>query len=81
MVPHTVKLLSPTVIRDVCSKTAGRWVGVSTALEDGAKGMVATGMSREGDSRGAHYLPRVTVQKRIIAIIAPRQQNRSPVKV
>lgn len=45
MVPHTVKLLSPTVIRDVCSKTGGSWEGVSTALKDGAKGMFATGMS------------------------------------
>lgn len=55
MVPHTVKLLSPTVIRDVCSKTAASCEGVSTALKDGGKGMVAAGMSRDGDSRGAHY--------------------------
>lgn len=55
MVPHTVKLLSPTVIRDVCSKTGGSWEGVSTALKDGVNGMFAPGMSRDGDSRGAHY--------------------------
>lgn len=55
MVPHTVKLLSPTVIRDVCSKTVGSWEGVSTALKGGVNGMFATGMSRDGDSRGVHY--------------------------
>lgn len=81
MVPHTVKLLSPTVIRDVCSKTGGSWEGVSTALKDGAKGMFATGMSWDSVSRGAHYLPRVTVQKHIIIIISSMQQNWSPVEV
>lgn len=81
MVPHTVKLLSPTVIRDVCSKTGGSWEGVSTALKDGAKGMFATGMSWDSVSRGAHYLPRVTVQKHIIIIISSMQQNWSPIEV
>lgn len=43
--------------------------------------MFATGMRQDGDSRGAHYLPSVTVQKHILIIISSMQQNWSPVKV
>lgn len=57
MVPHAVKLLSPAVIRDVCSKTTGSWGGVATALKDTAKRMVAAGMSQDGEGRVAAYLP------------------------
>lgn len=59
MVPHAVKLLSPAVIRDVCSKTTGSWEGV-------LKDMAATGMSQDGEGRVAGYLPYLGAERSLI---------------